>query len=131
MALLYRQHMLFSKDTSTHKIYKCVGGAENIHDEVASDVLGMLRKGWGIKSNSMTLKCVNAQNITSRNYMLVQFKKLNNMSHVCASFIHFRSSAHIYVPSLWRYAPGANGLRISDISHDWHICLRHEIICIL
>ena len=37
--------MLFSKDTTTHKIYKCVGGAENIHDDVASNVLGMLRKG--------------------------------------------------------------------------------------
>ena len=37
--------MLFSKDTSTHKIYKCIGRAENIHDEVTSNALGMLRKG--------------------------------------------------------------------------------------
>ena len=37
--------MLFSKDTSTQKIYKCVRRAENIHDEVPSNMLGMLCKG--------------------------------------------------------------------------------------
>ena len=37
--------MLFSKDTSTQKIYKCVGRAKNIHDEMTSNMLGMLRKG--------------------------------------------------------------------------------------
>ena len=44
--------MLFSKDTSTHKIYKCVGGAENIHDEVTSNVLDMLRKGSHLLMNN-------------------------------------------------------------------------------
>ena len=37
--------MLFSKDTSTHKIYKSVGEAENIHAELTSNVLGILRNG--------------------------------------------------------------------------------------
>ena len=37
--------MLFAKDTSTHNLYKYVGGAENIHDELTSNVLGMLRNG--------------------------------------------------------------------------------------
>ena len=85
---------------------------------------------WGINSNSMTWKCDYAHNITSGNYiMFVQFKKLNGMSHVCSSFMHFRSSVHIRFIAMtlryWRWsAPGANGLRISGISHNWHICLR-------
>ena len=84
---------------------------------------------WGIKSDSKIWKCDNAQNITSRNYMIVQFKNLNDMSHVCASFVHFRSSAHTRFIAMtlrkWHWsAPGANGLHISGISHDWHICLR-------
>ena len=87
--------MLFSKDTSTHKIDKCVGGAEKIHDEVASKVLHMLRKGSHLILRNKVWKCDNAHNITRRNYMLVQFKKLNDMSHVCASFVHFGSSVHI------------------------------------
>ena len=37
--------MLFEKDISTHNLYKCVGGADNIHDELTSNVLGMLRSG--------------------------------------------------------------------------------------
>ena len=35
-----------SKEQSTHKRYKCAGGAENIHDEMTSNVLGMLHNGW-------------------------------------------------------------------------------------
>ena len=38
-----QKHMLFSKDTSTYKRYKCARGAKNIHDELTSNVLGMLR----------------------------------------------------------------------------------------
>ena len=88
--------MLFSKDTSTHKICKCVGRAENIHDELTSNVQAMISVlQRGIKSNSRTWKCDNSQNIRSRNCMLVQFKKLNNINHVRASLVHFRSSARI------------------------------------
>ena len=32
--------MLFSKDTSTHKRYKCARGAENIHDLVDVEFAG-------------------------------------------------------------------------------------------
>ena len=31
-----------SKEISTHRRYKCAGGAENIHDEMTSNVPGML-----------------------------------------------------------------------------------------
>ena len=42
--LIQTTYALFSKVTSTHKRYKCAGGAENIQDELTSNVLGMLRK---------------------------------------------------------------------------------------
>ena len=38
--------MLFSKEISTHRRYKCAGGAENIHNEMTSNVLGMLHNDW-------------------------------------------------------------------------------------
>ena len=37
--------MLFSKKTLTHRRYKCARGAENIRDELTSNVLGMLHNG--------------------------------------------------------------------------------------
>ena len=33
--------MLFSKEISTHRRCKCARGAENSHDEMTSNVLGM------------------------------------------------------------------------------------------
>ena len=65
--------MLFSKDTSTHKICKCVGRAENIHDELTSNVQAMVSVLLrGIKSNSRTWKCDNSQNIRSRYVSSIQ-----------------------------------------------------------
>ena len=36
---------VISKEISTHRRYKCAGGAENIHDQMTSNVLGILRNG--------------------------------------------------------------------------------------
>ena len=61
--------------------------------------------------------------------MLVQFKKLINMDYVCASSIHFSSSANVcfYVMTLrlrrWS-ALGTNSLRSSGLSHAFNICRR-------
>ena len=41
--LFEKCHMLFSKETSTRKRYKYARGSENIHDELKTNVLGMLR----------------------------------------------------------------------------------------
>ena len=54
--------MLFSKKPSTHKTYKCARGAENIHEESTSNVLGILRKGYRltmrntVKSRDMEMR---------------------------------------------------------------------------
>ena len=41
-----------SKEISTQRRYKCAGGAENIHCEMTSNVLGMLHNDcillWGL-----------------------------------------------------------------------------------
>ena len=50
------------KEISTHRRYKCAGGAENIHDEMTSNVLGMLHSGLHlimriiIKSRDMKMR---------------------------------------------------------------------------
>ena len=38
--------MIFSREISTHRRYECAGGAENIHDQMTSNALGMLHNGW-------------------------------------------------------------------------------------
>ena len=90
-------------------------------------MVGVLQ--WGIWSTHKTWKCDKAKNMKCENYMLVQFKKLNNMKNVCASSEHFRSSAHIrFIVMTLRLrrwsAPGSNILRSSGISHVWNICWR-------
>ena len=45
--------MLFAKDTSTYKRYKCARGAENIHGALASDVLVMFRNNWRLTMRNM------------------------------------------------------------------------------
>ena len=101
--------MIFARDTSTHNLYKCVGGVKNIHDELTSNVLEMLRNGKRLtlrkKVKYWDMECDNSQNIRSRNCILVHFKMLNNINHVCAFSVHFRSSTHI------RYVNGAGVLR--------------------
>ena len=40
--------MIFSREISTHRRYECAVEAENVHDQMTSNVLGILHNGWHI-----------------------------------------------------------------------------------
>ena len=66
----------------------------------------------GIFSNRRTWTCDNAQNMTCRNYMLVQVIYVNDMNKVYASIVHFRSTAHICFIVMTLCAFSAGMLRV-------------------
>ena len=60
--------MLFREEKTTHRRNKCTGGSENIHDEMMSNVLSMLRNGWHLIMTNM---------IKSREMKMRQHTKYN------------------------------------------------------
>ena len=103
---LYRRHMLFSKNISTHKRYKCVRGAENIHGDLmfGTGVRLVVRKI--VKSNG-TKKCDNTKQYDILNYMLFKLKKWTVLHPSYISDL-----VPIYVSSIWRCAYGAGVFQV-------------------